>query len=225
MPATLVSHTQLQPPAPATFPPRRTTPNQAPASHTASYELAARQIRCPQVRATNRSTPAAAHPTGSAAAPSPRCAPNAMRMPISLVRCVTMYDNTPYNPTAANTNAITANAITSDEVKLASTVDLPIDCSIVNTSDTGRSGIKSLPAPSGSADARLVTSPSDRTPIDVVRPSARVERKVHHRCVLLRQVPRVFANHPDDLEPLRRNAVKVLYQNVFAQSGSSSPRY
>src|SRR5437667_257006 len=35
---------------------------------------------------------------------------------------------------------MTANASTSDEVKLASMVDLPIEWSMVNTSDTGRSG-------------------------------------------------------------------------------------
>src|SRR5213080_112117 len=41
---------------------------------------------------------------------APRCAPMATRIPISCVRCATVYDNTPYNPTAARTRASPANS-------------------------------------------------------------------------------------------------------------------
>lgn len=37
-------------------------------------------------------------------------APNAMRTPISLVRCVTAYESTPYSPTDASSIASGANA-------------------------------------------------------------------------------------------------------------------
>src|SRR4051812_23675212 len=39
-------------------------------------------------------------------------APSAMRTPISLVRCVTLYDSTPYKPTAPSTSASAAARLT-----------------------------------------------------------------------------------------------------------------
>src|SRR5216683_1232487 len=69
-----------------------------------------------------------------------RCAPSAIRIPISVTRCVTRYDSTPYSPTPARSSDSTANASTSVALKLAFAVDSPTICEIVITSTTGSPG-------------------------------------------------------------------------------------
>src|SRR5262252_5510552 len=65
-------------------------------------------------------------------------APSAMRIPISRVRCVTLYAVTPYTPIVDSNQAIAANVASNETLKRGTAC--AIASSIVRTFDTGSSG-------------------------------------------------------------------------------------
>src|SRR5213592_329756 len=102
-----------------------------------------------------------------------------MRTPISLVRCATTYDMTPYSPEAVSTSATNANAETSTKFKRRGATESPI------RSPIGRTG------PIGSCGSMLATDVRRSGAIDVgVEPF----------------VPGV-ADDADDFAPIARGAL------------------